>query len=260
VIGGGRLQAIMAILPESFPDEPKYREVTSARVRKPGRAEGIWMAKNDGISDGELEELFRDPDRRFAVQMLDAYRRENMWRYILSICRYFDDDDIHEVYVQSLREFIASAKRPDFDPKDPLRLFQHIAKLRAIDRARRKSGRRIKSAGDLIEPLAVDLKDTKLSLEWRLVIKEEWPKFRKALDEVIDELPPKQRMAALGVLEVYEEMRARKSPEPLAAWIRRMTGEDCTASQAADRWRAAKEKIEEKLTRAGFRSLFEDYQ
>ena len=34
---------------------------------------------------------------------------------------------------------------------------------------------------------------------------------------------------------------------------------DGTTAKAADRWRAAKEKIEDKLTRAGFRKLFEDY-
>jgi DNA-directed RNA polymerase specialized sigma24 family protein len=218
------------------------------------------MTQDTGITDEELEQLFHEPDRRFAVQMLDTYRREHMWRYILSKCRYFDDDDIHEVYTQTLSEFIECAKKPDFDPKAPLRLFQFIARFRAIDRARKRKRARVKDVAELIEPLAVDLKDTKVSLEWNLMMKEEKAAFRKALDKAVDELAPKQRIAALAMLEVYDQVRSDDSPKALAARIREMTGEDCTASKAADRWEAARENLRSKMTKAGFKHLFEDMQ
>ena len=45
-------------------------------------------------------------------------------------------------------------------------------------------------------------------------------------------------------------MREEGCARPLAAWIRRVTNEDCTTAKAADRWRAAKEKIEDKWGQA----------
>ena len=113
--------------------------------------------------------------------------------------------------------------------------------------------------GELIETLAADLRDTKIGFEWKMILQEDWPKFRKALDEAVAELTEIQRFAAFGVFEVYDEMRLVGNARPLAEWLRRVTGEDITTAKAADRWRAAKEKIEDKLTRAGFRKLFEDY-
>jgi hypothetical protein len=217
------------------------------------------MAK-ETIAEEELDRLFQGSDLVFAVEMLDAYRRENMWRLIYSKYRSFNDEDIHEVYVRALEEFIECVKNPDFDRKAPLKLFQHIVKKRAIDRARKKYGARIKAAGDLIEPLAVDLKDTKAGLEWRLMFKEEGPAFQKALDKAVSELAPKQQVAAQAMLEVYAQIREDDSPKALAARIREMTGEDCTAAKAADRWEAARENLKEKMTEAGFKHLFEDLQ
>jgi hypothetical protein len=97
-------------------------------------------------------------------------------------------------------------------------------------------------------------------MEWRLVLKEEGQAFRQALDHAVDELAPKQRIAALAMLEVYDQVRTDDSPKALAARIREISGDDCTASQAADRWEAAKENLAKMLAKAGFRSLFEDYQ
>jgi hypothetical protein len=183
-----------------------------------------------------------------------------MWRYIYSLYRSFDDEDIHEVYVKALEEFIECVKKPDFAPKAPLKLLQHIIKKRAIDRARKKCGARVKAAGDLIEPLAADLKDTKVGLEWKLMFKEESRAFRKALDKAVDELAPKQHVAARAMLEVYDQVREDDSPKALATRIRELSGDDCTSSQAADRWEAARENLKSKMTKAGFKHLFEDIQ
>lgn len=214
---------------------------------------------DDVISDQELEELFRGSDKVFAVTMFNAYRRENMWRYILCVVPYLTDEQVHNAYQQSLFEFIACVQKPDFDPVAPERLFKRIARFRAIDEARKTGGQKPLELGDLIEVLAEDLRNTKMGFEWKMVQQQDWPKFRKALDEAVAELPEKQKVAACGVFEVYDVMREEGNARPLAEWIRRVTGEDITTAKAADRWRAAKEKIEDNLTRAGFRDLFRDY-
>lgn len=212
----------------------------------------------DTITEEDLDKLFEDQDRLFAVTILDSYRRENMFRYIRSIYPSFNDEDIYEVYVKALEEFIGQVKNTDFEPKAPMRLFQHIIRMRAIDRARKKYKARMKAVGDLIEPLANDLKDTKVGLEWKLMYEEEAPAFRRALDNAVQELAPKQRVAAQAMLEVYDQIRNDDSPRALAARIREISQQDCTASQAADRWQAARDNLKSKLTKAGFKHLFED--
>jgi hypothetical protein len=224
-----------------------------------GPASAREQMADNGISEEDLEELFRGPDKLFAVTMFNACKRENMWRYILYVAPYLTDEQVHDAYQQSLFEFIACVQKPDFDPVAPERLFKRIARFRAIDEARKKGGGKTLDLGNLIEVLAEDLRDTKMGFEWNLVQQEDWPKFRKALDEAVAELPEKQRFAAFGVFEVYDEMREVGNARPLAEWIRRVTGEDITTAKAADRWRAAKAKIEDKLARAGFRDLFKDY-
>jgi hypothetical protein len=62
------------------------------------------------------------------------------------------------------------------------------------------------------------------------------------------------------MLEVYDQIREDDSPKALAARIRELTGDDCTSSQAADRWEAARENLKSKMTKAGFKHLFEDIQ
>jgi RNA polymerase sigma factor (sigma-70 family) len=216
------------------------------------------MAKNTlVVTEDDLEQQFKD-DKQFAVQLLDSEYREHIWRYIKSVCRYFTGDEIRDVYQDTLVEFIRRVKRPDFDPRKPLRLIQHIARCRAIDLARRKKASRIRSSGDLIEVLAVDLNDTRVSVEWKLTARDEWPKFRQALDQAIDELPPKQQTAALAFLECYQVVRAEDSYRALAVRIQEMTGEDCTTVQAYDNWRVARKTIAAKLRRQKLNLLIEE--
>jgi len=209
------------------------------------------------VTEDDLEQQFKE-DKQFAVQLLDSEYREHIWRYIKSVCRYFTGDEIRDVYQDAIVEFIRRVRRPDFDPHKPLRLIQHIAHCRAIDLARRKKASRIRSSGDLIEVLAVDLKDSRVSLEWKCVAREDWSKFRQALDQTIDDLPPKQQTAALAFLEVYETVRTEHSYRALAERIREMTGEDCTTVQASDNWRVARKTIAAKLRRQKFNLLIEE--
>jgi DNA-directed RNA polymerase specialized sigma24 family protein len=215
------------------------------------------MAKESVVvTEDELERLFRE-DSKFAVEMLDSEYRENIWRFIRSRCRYFDDDDVHEVYVKTLKDFIRCVKKPDFDPKSPLKLVFHIATLRARDRRRAKKASVEPNFDALLEPIAQDMKDTTTRLNWQLM-KSNWPEFRALLDKLIDQLPDKQRDAMNAFVETFWEIRTQGSMRRLAEHIRQQYGYDCTAAQAADNVRAAIETLEPKLNRAGFNLLRRD--
>lgn len=208
------------------------------------------------VTEDELEELLRT-DPKFAVAMIDADYRENIWRYIRSRCRYFDDDDVHDVYVSTLRDFIRCVQKPDFDPRAPLKLIFHVAKLRARDRRRAKRASAEPRFDALLDYIVEDMKDTTTRLNWRLM-KSDWPEFRTTLENLIDQLPDKQRDAMNAFVETYWEIRTQGSMRRLAEHIRQQYGYDCTASQAADNVRAAIEALEPKLRRAGFNLLRRD--
>src|SRR5207244_8347857 len=171
--------------------------------------------------------------------------------------RYYDDDDVHEVYVKTRNDFIRCVKKPGFDPKAPLKLIFHIARLRAIDRRRLKKASREPSFDELLEPIVQDMKNTTTQLNWQLM-KSHWPEFRATLEKLIDQLPDKQRHAMNVFVETYWEIRTQDSMRRLAEHIRQQYGYDCTASQAADNVRAAIETLEPKLTRAGLNLLRRD--
>jgi DNA-directed RNA polymerase specialized sigma24 family protein len=216
------------------------------------------MAKNMVVAtEDDFERQFKE-DRKSAVQVFESEYREHIWRYIKSICRYFSEDDIHDVYQQSLGEFIRCAQKPDFDPHRPLRLIQHIAGLRAIDRLRRKKDSRTRNAGDLIDVLARNLSNSRVNWECKLAVVEEWPRFHLALDKAVDELPPKQRTAALAYLEVYEVVDEEKSYRALAERVREITGEECSTVQAYANWQAARKSIAAKLRHEQFHLLIEE--
>lgn len=215
------------------------------------------MAKEQVVvTEEELERLLRE-DPKFAVEMIDSDYRENIWRYIRSRCRYFDDEDVHEVYVKTLKDFIKCIKKSDFDPKSPLKLIFYIAKLRARDRRRAKKTSAQPTFDALVEPIVQDMKDTTTRLNWQLM-KSNWPEFRATLDKLIDQLPGKQRDAMNAFVETYWEIRSQGSMRRLAEQICQQYGYDCTASQAADNVRAAIETLEPKLSRAGFNLLRRD--
>lgn len=208
------------------------------------------------VTEDELERLLRE-DPKFAVEMIDSDYRENIWRYIRSRCRYFDDDDVHEVYLKTLKDFIRCVKKPGFDPNAPLKLIFHIAQLRARDRRRAKKASTEPVFDELLDHIARDMKDTTTRLNWQLM-KSDWPEFRTTLEKMIDELPDKQRDAMNAFVETYWEIRTQGSMRQLAEHIRQQYGYDCTASQAADNVRAAIETLEPKLRRAGFNLLRRD--
>lgn len=213
------------------------------------------MAK-EKVTEEELEELLR-VDSKFAVDMIDADYRENIWRYIRSRCRSFDDDDVHDVYIETVKGFIACVKKADFNPVAPLKLVFYIAKLRALDRRRAKRVSRERTFDELLDLVVTDMKDTSTRLDW-MAMKSNWPEFRSTLEKLIEELPDKQRDAMNAYVDTYWEIRTQSSMRRLAEHIREQYEYDCTASQAADNVRAAIETLGPQLSRAGFNLLRKD--
>ena len=203
-------------------------------------------------TEDELEQRFRD-DPQFALQLLHSDYRENIYRFIKSLGWWLNAHEIDDVYQETFCRLIRAVRRPGFDPGKPMRLVQDIARKAAYDWTRRKKRRHVASIDAIYEQIADDVKDTTVCREW-LTAKPDWPKFRSALDAIIDDLPSKQPTAAKAFCHVYESLR-RNDHSALAEKIREMTGEDVTTAQASDRWREAKATIACKLERAGLKLL-----
>jgi RNA polymerase sigma factor (sigma-70 family) len=204
------------------------------------------MQEDEPITEEDLEREFRD-DPEFAFEMLDAYFREPLLRYIKSCARGLSSEDLADVYQEALMEMVTVVRSGRFNPEKPLRLIQTIAKRRAIDLARKK---KVRTCTELdLAFIAEDLKDSDIGLEWRLLGPDGQRRFRRALGAAIDSLPPKQQAAALAFLDVYEEIRRERSYRVLKERIEEMTGEDVTTSQAKSNWHEAKKKLVEKIGR-----------
>jgi RNA polymerase sigma factor (sigma-70 family) len=218
--------------------------------------EGHRMEQKETVAEAaeeQLEKLFRE-DPRFAMEVLHTDYRERIWRYIKSVAWWLSPEDIDDIYQNTFVRLIKAVREPDFDPKNPMRLVCDIAWKAAIDWHRRKKRRIMPSLDDAVKRIAEDRKGTTIGMVWTLMGKEEWSKFRRVLDQVIDELPRKQKAAAAAFVRVYEKYREEDSHRPIGElMMEEMPGEDMTAQQAYDNWREAKEKIATKLERAGFK-------
>jgi DNA-directed RNA polymerase specialized sigma24 family protein len=154
-------------------------------------------------------------------------------------------------------DLIRAVRRPNFDPIKPMRLVNKVLKAKVVDFLRRKRIRCCQNLDDIVELVAEDLRNSNTSYQWNLMLADDKAVFRRALDQAIDTLPPKQKSAAIAFVEVYDLIREQGSYKPLADRIKQMTGESVTAMQAKSNWHDARSKLEEKLARAGFRSLVE---
>lgn len=205
----------------------------------------------ENVSD-ELERLFRE-EPRFALEVLHTDYREHIWRYIKSFAWWLSPEDIDDIYQNTFIRLIKVVRQSDFDPQKPMRLVCDLAKKAAIDWHRRKKRRRMPDLDEAVQQIAHDRSTTKIGLEWSLIFKEDWPKFRRALDQAIEELPRMQKAAALAFMRVYEKYRDEDSHRPIGELMtEEMPGQDMTALQAYDNWREAKTKLRMKLQRAGF--------
>lgn len=127
------------------------------------------------------------------------------------------EHEIDDVYQETFCRLIRAVRKPNFDrTQPPMPFVQDVAWKAAYDWGRRRKRRTMESIDAAYEQIADDLKDTTVRREW-LMVKADWPKFQKALDKIIDALPPKQKVAARAFLVSYEQLRkndysARRKP------------------------------------------------
>lgn len=217
------------------------------------------MAAEAQITDVEIEELFR-ADPLDGLRFLHLERKEYLFQYIKRKARGLKPEEIADVYQDTMVDLIEIVQGPNFDSSEPMRIVRTVAGRRAFDALRRKGYRAAISLDDALHHIASDLKNSDLDFQWKLH-SSDWAKFRKVMDQAIDSLPEKQKIAALAFLDVYEDVRGPKQLYlPLAERIREISGDDVTTAQAKDRWREARQTIAEKLRRAGLKILLEDDQ
>lgn len=165
-----------------------------------------------------------------------------------------DIAELEDVYQKTLIQVWNKIRKPDFDCQAPLRIVFTIAKRRAIDARRRKTGRRrvvneTELQTQITDFVISDVEGSNLRIDWKLADEEEKRRLKDALPEIIAELPDRQRAAATAFLECYEEIRPKNLYKPMARSMGKLLGEDVSVDAAKSAWRGAMEKIRNQLIR-----------
>lgn len=213
------------------------------------------MSEEKDVREAELTEAFKiSPD--FGLQYLDEAFRKDLFRYIKRHGRGLDPFSVKDVYQQTMLELIPKVRSVEFDLRKPLALVYTIACRRAIDASKGKGFLWAKKGSDEAIPfIASDLKDTRLGTGWKsldpLIRKE----FRKALDEIIDTLPPRQKLVVVCFKDVYQEVRQSDKYSRLAEAVNEVTQKHESVSSVKSALREALKKIGEELKRRGYEFL-----
>ena len=213
------------------------------------------MSDEEDPRTAELVDAFNiSPE--FGLQYLDDAFRKDLFRYIKRHGRGLDASAVQDVYQQTFLELIPKVRAIEFDWRNPLPLVYTIACRRAIDAAKGKGFLWARKGSDEAIPfIANDLKDTRIGAGWKsldpLVRKE----FRKALDEIIDKLPSKQKIVVVCFKDVYEEVRRSNKYARLAQAVSEVTQKPESVSSVKSALREALMKITGELKRRGYEFL-----
>ena len=209
--------------------------------------------KLNDYSEEELGELLRD-DLEFGIQLLYTDFRYDLARRIKWYGRGFiTDEDLQDVYQDTMIAFVEKLREGDFDYERPLRMLNTIAKNKAVDFRRRRGYRQSKEGGGLVDLLAEELKDTSVGWHWQTMMgATERGHFMKAVLEIIDGLPERQRMVALAFVDNYEDFQVRNTYQPLAEAVGSRTGKVESVAAVKSAWHQARKKIAEELVDRGY--------
>jgi DNA-directed RNA polymerase specialized sigma24 family protein len=163
------------------------------------------------------------------------------------------EHDLQDAYQETLRGFWKRATRPDFRAEDYRGLLQTIARRKGLDALRRRGHRaRMAANGDLAE-LADDLAASQLGNAWQNEMSgAEREELRRALSSIVEQLPPRQKLAARVFLDHFEEFRQRDVYQPLAVALSGVTGQNEHPEAVKTLWRTARAAIAAALHRRGF--------
>lgn len=114
---------------------------------------------------------------------------------------------------------------PDFTTSWPERMVFTIARNKAVDARRKKTGSAPATNSELVEcHVRIDLTNSMPGEERARVDSLEKAEFRIALLEIIAELPAGQRIVAECYCEISEDLRERKKYKLLADAVSQRTG------------------------------------
>ena len=211
------------------------------------------MAATDPVTEADLESALRD-DPDFAIELLDAEYQGQIIRYIKRVTwGILDHDELMVAYQETMFALIQKVREPGFDPRRPLRIVYKIARNKAVDLRRERRYRMNTNEDGFLGAVAADLKNTELGFQWRLNIgPAEAKEFREILLEIIQTLPPRQRLVARCFVDHYEDFRERDTYRPLAEAVGAVTGKAESVAAVKSDWRFAREKIAAELVRRGY--------
>jgi DNA-directed RNA polymerase specialized sigma24 family protein len=159
--------------------------------------------------------------------------------------------DVDDVYGQTMMEMLRAARKPAFDPKNPIPLALTIAIRRTAKARERKRLRNRREGTEYKDAVTADLQGTRVGMR-ALFDDIDWQEFDEILWTTIRTLPQMQQLAATCFNDVYEEVIARRSYAPLADAMSQVLGRPVTVVAAKNNWHEAKKKIAEALNRKGW--------
>jgi RNA polymerase sigma factor (sigma-70 family) len=212
-----------------------------------------FMAATEPVTEADVESALRD-DPDFAIELLHAEYQGLIIRYIKrESWSEFGPDELMVAYQETMLALIEKVREPGFDPSRPLRMLYGIARNKAKDLLRERGHRMNTNEDGYLGAAAADLKNTDLGFEWRLNIgPAEANEFREIVLEIIQTLPPRQRLVARCFVDNYEDFRERNTSKPLAEAVSAVTGKAESVAAVRSDWRFAREKIAAALVRRGY--------
>jgi DNA-directed RNA polymerase specialized sigma24 family protein len=202
---------------------------------------------------GELESLLATDPVCF-IKALDLHYRKILARYIERwTCGVLDPEELKDAYQEMMAAVWKRVQQPGFDQHSPLRMVYTIARNVAVTMRRRRLRQPFCADYEAVaQAVGEDLTGTQAGLEWRLLSADERREFQDAVADIIARLPPRQQMAAMAFVEIYEELLVKNTSVPLAAAMSRLSGKNEDVAAAMSAWRFAREKIREDLLQKGY--------
>lgn len=211
------------------------------------------MATTEPVSEEEIEATLRT-DPNYAIELLDAFYREQILQYIKRVTwSRLRPDELMVVYQETMLAFIRRVREDDFDPTRPLRLVYCIARHRGYDflRARRRH-RMNTNEEEILGAVADSLKNTETGDKWTLLSPAERKEFKEVVLQVVATLPERQQIVARCYVDCFEVILNEGSFRILAEEVGRVTGKQENVVSVKSAWHAALKKIGPALERRGF--------
>ncbi len=204
------------------------------------------------FSRKELEQAFQS-DPKYGIECLHAFFEDEVAGYIKYVgCGALDANDIADIYQDVIVELIKAARKPNFDPTEPMRLVYRIAYTNTKDFLKKRGIRSAANLDDCLNFLTEDLATTDVQLRWKYLTEDQRKEFNNALFEIVTDLPEMQRVTAIVFITRYKEIRETNLFSAVAEGVREFSGKDITAAAAKGNWYRARKRIAEEFRRRGF--------